>query len=145
MRVLMLAVMVIALPDRPDQTPRQKAPSPQMQLLGDWQLEALQFSGQNGKNAVAPNCVFRINTSDTVFLVNGRPSEGDGLTANYKIDLSRTPFAIDLMPKQRGGVMPGLLKIEGDRLILAITTNGADRPTDFNSAQMVAYYRRMVQ
>ena len=77
-------------------------------------------------------------------MVNGQPSLGDGLTANYTIDWSVNPAAITFMPKQRGGKMPGILKIEGDTLTMGLTIGGnGNRPADFASAEMIAHYKRV--
>lgn len=143
--------MLVALPDRPDLTPRQKPSTPQAMILGDWHLEKLEFSGRAGDNPAGLTRVFRISETETLFIMNGQPSPADGLTATYKIDWSANPIAIDLMPKQRGGVMPGILRLEGDRMIVALNTDGGkindvgagNRPTDFKNAPMTGYYRRV--
>jgi uncharacterized protein (TIGR03067 family) len=93
--------------------------------------------------AVTTNMALRITPSETVFLINGQPSQGDGLTANYSIDVKRNPIAIEFRPKQRGGKMPGILKLEGDTLIMGLTTSGEMPPADFASADMVGHYKRV--
>lgn len=143
--VLLLGVLTLAAPVRPERParPEEQQASPQQQLMGDWQLVKLGLGAPGGPNAVNGNLVLRISASETLFIINGQPSQGDGLTANYTIDWKTNPVAITFMPKQRGGTMPGILKLEGDTLIMGLTTSGQNRPADFGSAQMVAYYTRV--
>ncbi len=110
--------------------------------MGDWQLESLGLGIPRVQGATI-NAVLRILPAETIFMINGMASEADGLTARYTIDWSRNPPAIDFMPKQRGGKMPGILKLEGDRLTIGLTTSGDMRPSDFADAQMVARYKRV--
>ena len=88
------------------------------QIIGDWAArEAGIRHAAMELDAINHNAVLRITPSETIFMVNGQPSQGDGLTANYSIDWARNPIAIDFMPKQRGGKMPGILMLDGDTLI----------------------------
>jgi uncharacterized protein (TIGR03067 family) len=143
--VLLLGVLSIAAPVRPERNyPRAEEPKPlQEQIIGDWQLVKLAHGTPRMEHAINHNMVLRITPSETVFIVNGQPSQADGLTANYSIDWARNPIAIDFMPKQRGGKMPGILKLDGDTLIMGLTTGGDVRPADFASAQMLGHYKRV--
>ncbi len=145
--LLLLGVLAIAAPARPERHySRPEEPKPlQEQIIGEWQLVKLAHGTPRLEHAVTNNMALRITPSETVFLVNGQPSQGDGLTANYSIDTSRNPIAIDFMPKQRGGKMPGILKLEGDILIVGLTTSGDVRPADFASAQMLGHYKRVAK
>ena len=127
---VIVAVLAIAVPDRPDPTPKQDLP-PQNQILGDWQdrnnrIHMLRFVG-----------------GESVFMVNGQASAGDGLTANVFIDWSKNPATIDFMPKQRGGKMMGILKLDGDQLNIALTTGNGPRPTNLAVANLVLHYQRV--
>ncbi len=145
MRALFSILLIaVAAPNREDPTPKEKPPVPQQQILGDWQLVKLSLGpGSVPQDRTTFNQVFRITPTETVFMVNGEPSVGDGLTAMYTLDPSKNPMTIDFTPKQRGGKMPGILKLEGDQLILGLTTGGEVRPADFGNAQMTAYYKRV--
>lgn len=140
---LFLSVLAIAAPARPERTPRAEQPrSPQEQFIGDWRLVKV-GSGTPRREWDVSNMVLRVAASETIFMVDGVPSKEDGLTAAYSIDWSTNPAVITFRPKQRGGQMPGILKIEGDTLTLGLTTSGEQRPGDFASAQMIAYYKRV--
>jgi uncharacterized protein (TIGR03067 family) len=142
--VLLLGLLTIAAPVRPERHARPDEQKPlQEQIIGEWQLVKIAHGTPRMEYAVEMNMVLRITPAETVFLVNGQPSEADGLTAAYAIDWSSSPPVITLMPKQRGGKMPGILKLEGDTLIMGLTTGGDLRPADFGSAQMLAHYKRV--
>lgn len=144
MRELLLLGALIALPDRLDLSPpRLLPPSPQTMLLGDWKLERLELIGQRGNNSAGRDCVFRIDANETTFIMNGQPSPGDGLTAKHKLDFSTNPIQIDLMPKQRNDTMRGLIRLEGDRMTMALSTGQPNRPTSFENAEFVAYFVRV--
>jgi uncharacterized protein (TIGR03067 family) len=145
MRALVLfSLLALAAPNREDPTPKDKRASPADLVLGDWALEKLEHgSPRQPHDTIQRNLAMRITATDSFFMSNGTVSEGDGLTARIAIDWSKNPAAIDFMPKSRGGKMPGILKIEGDVLILGLTTGGDQRPTDFATAQMLGHYRRI--
>ena len=122
--LLLISLLAVAVPDREDPTPKDKPKPVQEQILGDWLCEKV--GGANvAQNSVM---VFRITPSETVFLVNGQPSIGDGLTATYSLDATKNPIAIDFMPRQRGGKMPGIMMLDGDTLTLGWRTSGDARP-----------------
>jgi uncharacterized protein (TIGR03067 family) len=131
MRVfLMLVVLAVLVPDRQDPTPKEYKPSPGNQILGDW---------KDDRN----NYVLRFLPGETAFIINGEISQGDGLTANVVIDWTQTPVHIDFRPKQRGGKMMGILKMEGDHLTVCIRTGGDGRPTGFANGDLLINYNRM--
>ena len=129
--LLLLAVLAVAVPDRPAPPMPEKPPAPQQLVVGDWQ------------DMSTPSYVLRITPTDTMFVVNGAVSAADGLTAAYTIDWTKSPATIDFMPKQRGGTMPGILKLEGDKLTIALRTNGNNRPLDFKSGDLLLHYQRV--
>ena len=128
--VLMFAVLAVAVPDRPDPTPK-KAPLPKEQIVGAWQ-------DQNNRTLM-----LRIRPAESEFLINGNPSPHDGLTANIVIDWTKNPATIDFQPKQRGGVMLGILKLEGDQLTINLRTSGNTRPTNFGAGDLLLHYQRV--
>src|SRR6266566_2152288 len=94
----LLVTLIVAAPDRQPVGPVEMAKKPQDLILGHWSYE-------NRAIGSAPA---------------GKPSPADGLTANVVIDWSQNPVAIDFIPKRGGNKMMGILKLEGDHLILAI-------------------------
>ena len=90
-----------------------------------------------------PNQMLRFTPSESVFCINGKPSPEDGLTATYSIDWSKKPVTIDFMPRHRGGKLECILKLEGDRLTLSIPRNSNQRPTDFDSGNLVVQFQRI--
>jgi uncharacterized protein (TIGR03067 family) len=127
--LLMLAIFAVTVPDREDRTPKEA--KPQEQILGDWQDRNYKI------------LVFRIMPSESVFLVNGQPSAADGLTATYSIDWSKNPVAMDFIARGGGRKLEGILKLEGDRLTLALPLNNSSRPTDFGPRNQVLHYQRI--
>ena len=128
--LVMFAVLAVAVPDRPDPTPKQEQ-LPANQIFGDW------------KDRKNPSHMLRFEGGETVFMVNGQASPADGLTAKVLIDWSKTPATIDFMPKQRGGKMMGILKLEGDQLNIALDTSGGARPTNLGVGNLVLHYQRV--
>src|SRR5437762_1902418 len=96
--LLVLTVLVVAAPNRPPILPPKVNQTPQHQIVGDWLCEKINGGGVDGRNLV-----FRITPSETIFLVNGQTSQGDGLTATYAVDFTKNPIVITFMPRQRGG------------------------------------------
>ena len=129
--IVLFAIFAVAVPDRPDPTPKQDMPPPQHQVAGDWQ-------DRNNQTHM-----LRFVGGESVFMVNGQASPGDGLTANVFIDWSKSPATIDFMPKQRGGKMMGILKLEGDQLNIALTMGAGPRPTNLGVANLVLHYQRV--
>jgi uncharacterized protein (TIGR03067 family) len=134
MRILMLiSALAVAVPDRPAPMAPEMPPDPKTMILGDW------------RDAGTPNYTLRFTPTESFFLVGGKTSEVDGLTAIYAIDWSTDPTTITFMPKQRGGKMPGLFKLEGDKLTLGLRTGGGMQPRDFKSCDLVLHYHRVKQ
>ena len=130
--VLMIAVFAVAVPDRPDPTPRE-ARTPQEQILGDWMFIT-------NSNVVF---TFRITASESVWSVNDKPSPDNGLTASIAIDGSKIPGAIDFLPKRGGEKILAIWKVEGDQLTVAFTGTGGKRPAEFAAPAHVAQFRRI--
>jgi uncharacterized protein (TIGR03067 family) len=138
---LMIAVLAVAVPDRQDPTPKEA--KPHEQILGDWFPTASLIDGV--ERGAVPDGTIRviwITSSATVWLENGQPDVGNTLTADIAVDWSKNPVALDLTPKQ-GKKMLGILKVEGDRLTLALSLNGARRPTDFGAGCIVLHFKRV--
>lgn len=128
--LLMIAALAVAVPDRQDPTPKTDQ-SREKQILGEWA-------------AVKGSKTLQFKASETLFSYNGIPSPSDGLTAKISIDWSKNPVTIDFMP-MRGGTMPGILNLDGDRLTIALRVSGGTRPTDFgvNPQVLLLNYNRV--
>jgi uncharacterized protein (TIGR03067 family) len=129
MRILLTSAFVLfAVPDRPDPT------SPQAQIIGDWLYAG---DGKEVRPLPGPQAfVFRIAATESVWMVNGAPSPTNSFTAKIRFDWSKTPVAIDLMPRHGGSPIHGIVKLDGDRLTLAWPSAGS-RPTEFAAGSNV--------
>jgi uncharacterized protein (TIGR03067 family) len=142
--LLLVGILTIAAPVRPERNyPRPEEPKPlREQIIGDWLL--VKIANGTPRMEYAPvNNVLRITPSETIFMIDGKASAGDGLTAAYSIDWATSPISIEFRPKQRGGTLPGILKVEGDMLILGLTSSKDQGPQDFASAHLVAHFTRV--
>jgi uncharacterized protein (TIGR03067 family) len=101
------------------------------ELIGDWQ------------DRDSERLSIRFLSTGSVFLVDGKPNPADGLTATYTIDWSKDPVAIDFEPANGNPKLECILKLEGDRLTVALPLNQDPRPTDFASAKAVLHYQRI--
>lgn len=133
MRVLLLfTVFAVAVPDRPDPTPKQDVP-PQHRIIGDWQ----HLSGGR-----ATPYTLRVTPLDSTWFLNGQPTN-DGLTAMIKVDASASPAGIDFVSRQ-GGTILAIWKVEGDSLTVAVNPgNPGLRPTNFAPSAGVSVYKRI--
>ena len=136
MRVLLLfTVFAVAVPDRPDPTPKQDAP-PQHRIIGHWQ-----HLQHNGKDAT--RYTLRVTSLESTWSQDGQPLPGDGLTAMIKVDASASPAAIDFVSRQ-GGTIRAIWKVEGDSLTVAVTPgNPGLRPTDFAPSAGLQRFKRI--
>lgn len=140
MRPAILILLVFALPDRPDLTPREKPKTPQDLFLADWIYISSTADGDGPGN---PRSVWRITPAEAIWMDNGQRQDANTLTATYKIDWTTMPVSIDLFPKQ-GGQAPirGILRMEGDRMVMALTLGQGLRPVGFVNAPWVHSFRR---
>lgn len=141
--VLLVTLLLPAIPVRPERPQAETQPQvgPQQLIIGDWLCEKV--TSAQGQNLGTPGnnrMIFRILPGQSIFIVNGKDSEHDGLTGAYTIDWTANPPAMHFRPK-RGGKLGGLIRLEGDLLVLAL--GGETPPMGFGSASMIAYYRRV--
>jgi len=85
----------------------------------------------------------RILATETIWMENNRPMAGNGFTATVTFDWTKKPVAIDFIQRGGGGRIPGILQLDGDRLILAWSNDSNTRPTDFASARQVHHFTRV--
>jgi uncharacterized protein (TIGR03067 family) len=122
--IVMVAMLTVAVPDRPNPTPKE-APRLPEQILGEWRIDKLTVGGQ----VTATPANLRITHTDLVIVINGQPSPGDSFTSPYIIDATTTPARIDFTRTKHQGI----LKMEGADLVLCVRLGGGPRPPDFNT------------
>ena len=104
-------------------------------LQGNWQAVEVRSRGQK----FPPNQVkkFRIVIKGNVITFN--PDGGDR-KSQFKLDLSKSPKAIDLTPldgPQKGKIIPGIYSLEKGVFKICISNSGKDlttRPTKFKTS-----------
>src|SRR5947208_98654 len=134
--LLTIAALACAIPDRP----APDAATPQLQILGDWR-----YIGSRKEPDLppgAPDFVLRILASESIWLERSMPKPANGFTARIVVDWSKTPVAIDLMPKHGGTALRGIIRLEGDHLTLAWSHNDV-RPTGFVGAANIHHFTRV--
>jgi len=129
--ILLMAALVVAVPDRPNPTPKDAAKPIAEQLVGEWRLVSGVYGGTEKKEADGTTMTFTPTEIHIIEKGQGRRQED----ATYRLDDKRKPVGIDIMPKQMGNQkIEGILKIEGDMLTLCFAHGGrGDRPLDFAS------------
>lgn len=140
MRLLLAATMLaVALPDRPLRSP-PTVRTPQEQILGDWH-----YIGNGPASAAVPaqpNMVFRITPTESMWMTNGQVSQGNGFNAKITFDWTKTPVAWDMMPQHGGAPLRGILRLEGDRLLIAWSSD-QNRPVDFVAPHNIHLFTRV--
>jgi uncharacterized protein (TIGR03067 family) len=139
MRALVIMSLLGLVPIRPDPTPKEEVKSPQHMVLGDWR-----YTGDRAnKHPVnGPVYVLRITPTDTEWIENGNVSGSNGFTAKVTFDWTKTPATIDMMPRNGGGILRGIVRLEGD-LFTLVWGSGDARPTDFAGTQPLHYFERV--
>jgi uncharacterized protein (TIGR03067 family) len=132
--VLLLTVLSVAVPDRPDPSPREKAAPIQQQLLGEWQLTSTLVGGDPKLAKGPPDTVLIFMPGVIQVRENGKRRESDD--ASYTLDVTKSPTAIDILQIQGPqNKVEGILKVEGDQLTICFAFGGrGSRPTGFASA-----------
>ncbi len=132
MRALLLVpLMMIAVPDRPDPAPKEKAKPLQEQVLGEWRLVKSTVGGREDNEKAGTLLV----VTSTELHIHEKGERNPGEDASYRLDADKKPAAIDLVPKRDGNQkIEGILRVEGDTLTLCFPHAGrGSRPTEFVS------------
>ena len=139
--LLLISAFAVAVPDRPDPTPKYAAP-PQSTYIGDWAYRG------NGKepnpNPGGPNYTFRLTATESIWIENGQAQPSNGLSAKIVLDLTKNPMPIDFQPHRGGAAIVGIVRVENDRLVLA-WSNNQTRPTDFINAHNIHHFQRVIK
>jgi uncharacterized protein (TIGR03067 family) len=121
--------LAIAAPAK-DVPPKKEMPS----LVGEWKFE----EGQAADKAVPiqkGELTLNFDAKGGMHLSMMMAGQKIDLDASYKIDLTKTPFEIDLIPPSgkadRNSL--GIFKIEGDTLTICSDDSGKMRPIKFET------------
>jgi uncharacterized protein (TIGR03067 family) len=129
--VLMIAVVAVAVPDRPERNPTETRPL-QEKLQGEWQMVSAAVGGKTlDASSLGAVYVFRGNR-----LATRTPKQPQPVAFEIVLDTMRTPAFIDFIAGSAGNktTYPGIFKIEGDTLTLCFPRGvNVDRPTEFAS------------
>lgn len=109
-------------------------PKTDVPIVGDWKLVEWIQQGTRMAFADGTGVEFR---PDGKRLWRDGPGSVD--ERGYRLNPKASPAEIDLLRNDGGPqptVFPSIYKIDGDRLILAITSPGGDRPADFDPAKV---------
>ena len=109
--------------------PESKAES----IVGEWEVVEMSISGEPLELLTdAQKIIVQFESDHTMIATTGK---SDSVKSTYKVDLTKTPFELDLRvvgaPLQDSSL--GIFKFEGDRLIMASGFPGEPRPIGFTS------------
>ncbi len=120
----LFTVLTIAVPDRPDLSPKTEKPLPD-QLLGRWKLTKRVNSGNVDLNVSDLQMVFA-RAEMMQHLGNSKSVN----TYPYRLDVGKIPAQIDFYKANSQGI----LRIEGDVLVIVLDNAGPGRfPAQFES------------
>ena len=138
MRALVLfAVLAVAVPDRPDPTPKKDVMPLQEQLQGEWRMFKATAGGGDENPQKVEGTVLVVKDKNMAIREAGRNHTED---VAFTLDETKKPVAIDLMPgrgdpKNGREIVPGIIQIEGDILTICFHKGGGGgmRPREFAS------------
>lgn len=114
--------------------------------VGKWAVESVT---RDGKVADALKGAVREHADGKYTLTPATGSKAQPTTGTYKLDASKSPMTIDMMPKggtYDGKTLLGIAKLDGETLTIAFAEPGKDRPTKFESAEgsgiVLAVYKK---
>jgi uncharacterized protein (TIGR03067 family) len=131
---LMIAVLAVAVPDRPDPTPKEARPLTE-QLQGEWQMVSTLVGGQPDKISVRGDhvIVFKADQMHIGLRAKQLPAQ---FKYAFAVDATKKPASFDIIYQrtEKGKILPCIVKIEGEVLTLCYSRLGAnDRPAEFAS------------
>jgi len=129
MDLLLLALISLTAPDRPDRTPKIDGPIHQA-MQGKWHFVSATLGDVTLTRSI-PNQLF-VTRTEISHLVFDRQSPGQS-NQRFVIHERANPVQIDLLPTQlEDRVIEGIVKIEGDTLTICVPVGAAKaRPSEF--------------
>jgi len=122
---LLTAVLVVAAP-----APPEKEKKDDEKIQGNWTVVSME---RGGMAAPAEKiAMIKVTFKDGTLTIN---DGGRDEKAKFKIDATKKPKAIDLIPEKPGRTeqVPGIYELKGDELKICFTKEGGGRPTEFSS------------
>jgi len=101
------------------------------ELEGTYTVTALEKGGKPAPKEIMES--LKINIKGENFSITIGPDEKK---AKIKVDASKTPHTIDIMPSdgpEKGMTFPGIYKVEKGELTIVFQEKGTDRPKEFKS------------
>lgn len=101
---------------------------------GKWVIESVT---REGKANDALKGAAREHADGKYTITPSAGSKAVPTSGTFKIDASKSPIALDMMPKggnYDGKTLLGIVKVEGDVMTIAFAEPGKDRPAKFESA-----------
>jgi uncharacterized protein (TIGR03067 family) len=124
--LLLVPLMMIAVPDRPNPLPQDARPTHE-RLLGQWLMIKRVTNGKDDPNLANLTLVFAKDKMEHVTLGQTNMSA----TFPYTLDVGKDPAVIEFPQSAR---IAGLLKIEGETLTICLEMSGQGKlPPGFDS------------
>jgi uncharacterized protein (TIGR03067 family) len=130
--ILLIMVTIVTAPDRPDLKPRAAPPSAlsSQQIQGEWlMVDAI----VRGKSTISKGRIVIFQGEQFHIVAAGAKASAKS-RYTYRLDLNRQPAEFDIVypGKDKVKSIPGIIRMEGDRLVLCYGLNN-ERPTTFTA------------
>jgi uncharacterized protein (TIGR03067 family) len=123
---LLVPLIAIAVPDRPNPSPQDTRPT-QERLLGQWLMIKRVTNGKDDPNLANLTLVFSNDKMEHVTLGQTNAMA----TFPYTLDVGKNPAVIEFT---QSGRIAGLLRIEGETLTICLEMTGQGKlPASFDS------------
>jgi uncharacterized protein (TIGR03067 family) len=119
--MFLLALLVVAPPDRPDPTPKQTVRPLHEDILGEWQVIRHETGGNDDKR----NNLIWAFTKDTMqHVYNESSGKRIGGSFPYTLDTSKSP-AVIVFPNSK---FAGILRVEGEMMTVCLHGDPNNQP-----------------
>jgi uncharacterized protein (TIGR03067 family) len=110
-------------------------PKKELKLEGEWVVESQTTGGRLLNSKVERRYIFSADGKWTMTAIKGNVAPK--LTRTFQLDTSKDPATIDMRLSAAAGqpTYVGIVKMEGDRLILCYNRGTEERPKKFESLQ----------